>query len=67
MLREVLLVLSRAGIEALQLHTVVGGTVAILDGRLNGDQITFKVGDRTYAGRVAGDTMAGDGWSATKK
>ena len=53
-----------------QSYQVVSGTlgaVAILDGRLRGDEITFKVGARTYTGRVAGDTMAGDGWSATRK
>jgi hypothetical protein len=35
------------------------GTTALADGRLRGDQITFRVGETTYTGRVAGDTITG--------
>ena len=35
------------------------GSIAITDGRLRGDEITFKVGAATYTGRVSGDTMSG--------
>lgn len=42
------------------------GSTPITAGRLNGDQITFTVGTRTFAGRVNGNTMSGAGWSATK-
>ena len=50
------------------------GTTAITGGRLSGDQISFKVGDTQYAGKVSGDRMEGtattagktQNWSATK-
>lgn len=35
------------------------GTTEITDGRLNGAEITFSVGNARYAGRVEGNTMAG--------
>ena len=50
------------------------GSAPITGGRLQGDQITFKSGDTTYAGRVSGDRMEGvattgtreEKWSATR-
>jgi len=42
------------------------GTTPITAGTLKGDAISFTVGSRTYTGRVSGDRMTGDGWSATK-
>ncbi len=34
-------------------------TVAVKSGRLNGNLISFSIGDTTYTGRVDGDTMEG--------
>ncbi len=34
-------------------------TVAVKSGRLNGNLISFSIGDTTYTGRVNGDTMEG--------
>src|SRR5688500_440767 len=50
------------------------GTAAISGGRLNGEQISFKVGDTQYTGKVSGDRMEGtattagktQGWTATR-
>jgi hypothetical protein len=33
---------------------------------MNGSQITFTAGGRTYTGTVNGNTMSGSGWSATR-
>jgi precorrin-6B methylase 2 len=44
-------------------------TVPITEGKLRGDEITFKAGATTYTGRVSGNTIKGtspNGWSATK-
>jgi SAM-dependent methyltransferase len=48
-----------------------GGAAVMVDGRLNGDQISFKVGKTDYTGRVNGNIMEGttkDGakWTATR-
>jgi precorrin-6B methylase 2 len=43
------------------------GAQAISEGRLRGDELTFKVGNTTYTGRVNGTTIEGSGWTATKK
>jgi precorrin-6B methylase 2 len=43
------------------------GAQAISEGRLQGDELTFKVGTTTYTGRVNGTTIQGSGWTATKK
>ena len=50
------------------------GTTPIAGGRLNGEQISFKVGDTQYTGKVSGDRMEGtattsgktQNWTATK-
>jgi precorrin-6B methylase 2 len=50
------------------------GTTAITGGRLSGEQITFKVGDTEYTGKVSIDRMEGtattsgktESWSATR-
>ena len=34
-----------------------------ISGRLRGDQISFKIGDAQYSGRVDGNTMSGRVWS----
>ena len=36
-----------------------GGAIAITDGRLRGEEISFDAGDVSYTGRVAGSTMSG--------
>jgi hypothetical protein len=56
-------------------QTVSGtlGTQPITDGKLTGDQITFKVGNATYTGRVSGNSITGTiaggpggSWTATR-
>ena len=50
------------------------GTTPIAGGRLSGEQISFKVGDTQYTGKVSGDRMEGtattngktQSWTATK-
>jgi hypothetical protein len=48
-----------------------GGNSTPINGKLNGEEITFSVGDEQYAGRVAGKTMSGEAkgkpWTATRK
>ena len=36
-----------------------GGATPISNGKMNGDEITFMAGERTYKGRVTGDRMEG--------
>jgi precorrin-6B methylase 2 len=51
------------------------GSTAISEGRLSGEQLTFKVGGTQYSGRVSGDRIEGtattsgkqEKWSATKQ
>jgi hypothetical protein len=50
------------------------GATPIAGGRLNGEQISFTVGETQYTGKVSGDRMEGTAttsgktqrWSATK-
>ena len=57
-----------------QMVTGTLGSTAISGGRLRGEEITFKVGDAEYKGKVTGDRMEGttttggksQSWSATK-
>jgi hypothetical protein len=59
-----------------QTFQMVSGTLGsqpITDGKLNGEQITFKVGNATYTGRVSGNSITGTitggpggSWTATK-
>jgi hypothetical protein len=52
-----------------QFQTFTGtlGSQAISEGKLRGDEITFKAGNTTYTGKVEGDTIRGNGWTATKQ
>jgi hypothetical protein len=52
-----------------QFQTFTGtlGSQPISDGKLQGDEITFKAGNATYTGTVNGTTIQGRGWTATKK
>jgi len=43
------------------------GSAAISSGRLNGAQIAFTAGGKKYSGTVSGNTITGDGWTATRK
>lgn len=48
------------------------GPTSISDGKLRGEEISFKVGNDTYTGRVQGNTMSGtvsngQKWTATKR
>jgi hypothetical protein len=54
--------------------TAGGKSTPIANGRLNGDEIAFTIGDAQYTGRVSGNTMSGEvkgkpsgAWTATKK
>ena len=42
---------------------VVRGT----DGRLRGDELTFTAGGTQHTGKVAGNSIQGSRWTATKK
>ena len=52
-----------------QYQNVTGtlGSTPITAGKLNGEQISFTAGGRTYTGRVTGTSMSGAGWSATRR
>ena len=52
-----------------QKYQMLTGTLngqAISDAKMNGSAITFTAGGRTYTGTVTGNSMKGNGWSATK-
>ena len=42
------------------------GAAAISGARLKGDEITFTAKGRAYKGRIAGNAMQGDGWTAAR-
>jgi SAM-dependent methyltransferase len=42
------------------------GAAPISAGRLTGAEIAFTANGRTYKGRVAGDRITGEGWTATR-
>ena len=43
------------------------GSGVISEGKVNGYDVTFKVGNTTYTGRLDGNSIKGSGWTATKK
>jgi precorrin-6B methylase 2 len=51
-----------------QFQKVTGtmGTQQISEGKLRGDELTFKAGTTTYTGKVEGNTIRGSNWTATK-
>lgn len=69
--------LGEADLALTQSFQVVNGTLGstpIANGRLNGTEITFTVGDTLYSGRVDGNAMAGEmkgkasgTWKAVRK
>ncbi len=53
-----------------QQFQVISGTLdeaPISAGKLDGANVTFTAGGKTYSGRVEGDRMSGAGWSATRR
>jgi SAM-dependent methyltransferase len=53
--------------QQFQMVTGTLGKTPIKDGRLRGSQITFTAGTTKYSGTVAGSTITGSGWTATKR
>jgi len=53
--------------QAFQVVTGTLGTTTITEGRLSGEQISFKVGATEYLGRVSGDRIEGTATTAGKK
>ena len=51
-----------------QQFQMLSGTLgsAPVNGKMNGDQITFSAGGTTYTGRVNGSTIQGSGWTASR-
>lgn len=46
--------------------TVNGSSSEISNAKMNGDTITFAAGGKTYTGKVDGNSIKGEGWSATR-
>ena len=58
--------------QTFQMLTGTLGSTPISDANMHGEQITFKAGDATYTGRVAGNSMkgtatGGKAWTATRR
>ena len=58
--------------QTYQMVTGTLGSTPISDGKLRGEEITFKVGNTTYTGRAQGNTLrgtvtGGGAWTATKQ
>ena len=53
--------------QEVQFVTGTLGTTAIAGGRMNGEDITFRVGETEYRGRVNGDQMEGTSTTAGKQ
>jgi precorrin-6B methylase 2 len=60
--------------QTFQMVSGTMGSTAIEDGRLRGDELTFKAGGATYTGHVAGNTIQGTtagasngSWTATRQ
>jgi hypothetical protein len=52
--------------QQFQMLTGTLGTAAISDGKVNGDEISFTAGGTKYTGRLNGNTIQGQGWSASR-
>lgn len=52
--------------QQFQMLTGTLGSTAISDGKMNGDQITFTAGGKKYSGRVNGNMIQGQGWTASR-
>jgi SAM-dependent methyltransferase len=44
-----------------------GGKKLKIEGRLNGDRLAFTAGGARYEGRVEGNRILGEGWTATRR
>jgi precorrin-6B methylase 2 len=60
--------------QQFQMLTGTLGSTPIADGKVNGNEVTFTVGDAKYSGKVSGNSIqgtitggAGGSWTATKK
>ena len=60
--------------QSFQMLTGTLGSTPISDGKMRGDEISFKVGNAVYNGRLQGNTLrgtvtggSGGNWTATKK
>jgi hypothetical protein len=60
--------------QSFQMLTGSLGSTPIADGKMRGDEISFKVGNAVYNGRLQGNTLrgtvtggSGGNWTATKK
>src|SRR5215203_479740 len=60
--------------QQFQMLTGTLASTAISEGKVNGDEVTFTVGDAKYTGKLSGNTIqgtitggAGGSWTATKK
>jgi hypothetical protein len=42
------------------------GSAPVTAGKLNGADISFTVGERVYEGRVSGDRITGQNWTAKR-
>ena len=63
---------SQGDLKITQTYQKISGTLgtAKIEGKLNGEQITFTAGTTTYSGRVNGTTIQGTApgaWTATKR
>jgi Methyltransferase domain len=52
--------------QQFQMLTGTLGTTPISEGKVNGEEITFTAGGMKYTGRVNGNTIQGQGWSASR-
>jgi hypothetical protein len=52
--------------QQFQMLTGTLGTNAISEGKMNGEEITFTAGGTKYTGRVNGNTIQGQGWTASR-
>jgi len=58
--------------QTFQMLTGTLGSTPITDGKMRGEEITFKVDNASYTGRVEGNTMRGTAtggrsWTATRR
>ena len=52
--------------QQFQMLTGTLGTAAISEGKVNGEEISFTAGGTKYTGRVNGNTIQGQGWTASR-
>jgi methyltransferase family protein len=52
--------------QQFQMLTGTLGTTAITEGKVNGEEISFTAGGTKYTGRLNGNTIQGQGWTASR-